>query len=151
MSIFGPPKEQKTQLYFREDNKFQFVRRRLEYSCLVERKGDLMLRGWKHFYGNQLFFPGYKKISADAVTLGFARDIILDPFDKIPKGDAVSEKPKAKDRPQLKKWIAQIAENQRHVYRSKRKNAAKEDLINNVLVGVIVVMIAGWIIRFASG
>ena len=149
--MFGPPIEKITQLYFRDDNRFQFVKRRLEYSCLVERKGDLMLRAWKHFYGNQLSFRGYKKISAGAVTLGFARDIILDPFDKITKGEAVSEKPKAKDRIGLKKWIAQIATNQRQVYQTQRKNTVKEDVINYALVGVLVIMIFGWIIRFSTG
>jgi len=112
-------KECKTQLYFQDDNKFRFIKRQLEYSCLVEKSKGELIRAWKHFFGNQLYFPGYKNISADTVTLGFARDIILDPFNKVPTGEAVSEKPKAKDAQGLKKWIAKVAENQRHIYRSK--------------------------------
>ncbi len=150
MNLLGS-KEYKTQLYFHDESKFRFVKRELAYSCLVERiKGEL-LRGWKHFYGNQLYFPGYKNISADTVTLGFARDIILDPFNKVPIGDAVSEKPKAKDSSGLKKWIAKIAENQRHLYRSQRKNTFKEDFVNWCLMGVLVIMVLAWLLSFVKG
>ena len=143
-------KERKTQLYFRDDNKFQFIKRDLAFSCLVERTGDTLKRAWKHFYGSQLFFPGYKNMSADSVSLGFARDIILDPFNKIPIGESVGEKP-GRDTVRLSKWIAKIAENQRHTYRSKRKNTKKEEMINLALVGVLIIMALAWGIRFASG
>ena len=145
---FGTSKEKKTQLFFRDDNKFQFIKRPLEYSCLVEKKGDIFIKGWKHFFGNQLFFAGYKKISADAVTLGFSRDIILDPFDRIPKGDSVSEKPKAKDEWSIKRWIAKIATNQRHIYQTKRKSTMKDDIINVALVAVLGSMTVAWLITF---
>jgi hypothetical protein len=144
-------KEYKTQLYFKDDNKFRFIRREVEYSCLVEKDKGNLVRGWKHFFGNQFYFPGYRGISADTITLGFARDIILDPFNKIPTGEAISEKPKAKDLAGLKKWIAKIAENQRHIYRSARKSTFKEDFINWSLMGVLVVMILMWAISFFKG
>jgi len=142
-------KEKKTQLYFRDDNKFQFIKREVAYSCLVEREKGVLIRAWKHFYGSQLFFPGYKNMSADSVTLGFSRDIILDPFNKIPTGESVGEKPNIKDKLSLVKWIAKIAENQRQTYRSKRKSTRKEDVINHALVGVLVIMILAWGIKFA--
>lgn len=149
MNIFN--KERKTQLYFRDDNKFQFVKRALEFSCLLEKASDVLKRGWKHFYGNQFFFPGYKRMSADSVTLGFARDIILDPFNKIPTGEEVGEKPDLKNKVSLKKWIAKIAENQRHTYRSKRQISRATDIINWALVGVLFVMIMAWAIIFLKG
>ena len=149
MNLTG--KERKTQLYFRDDNKFHFVKRLLEYSCLVEKKGDELKRGWKHFYGNQFFFPGYKRLSADSVTLGFARDIILDPFNKIQIGDSVGEKPDLKDKTSLKKWIAKIAENQRHTFRSKRQVSRTTDVINWTLSGVLLIMILVWAITFLRG
>ena len=149
MNILG--KEKKTQLYFRDDNKFQFIKRELAFSCLVERQDGTLKRAWKHFYGAQLFFPGYKNMSADSVTLGFSRDIILDPFNKIPSGESVGEKPSIKDKVSLGKWIAKIAENQRHTYRSKRKSTRKEDIINWALVGVLLIMVIAWVIKFAAG
>lgn len=148
MGIFS--KEQKTQLYFRDDNKFQFQKREVAYSCLVERQKGALKRAWKHFYGAQFFFPGYKNISGDSVTLGFSRDIILDPFNKIPSGEEVGEKPKVKDKLSLKKWIAKIAENQRNTYRSKRKSTVKDDIINWALIVVLFFMTLGWLIAFAK-
>jgi len=142
-------KERKTQLYFRDDNKFKFIKRELVFSCLVEKTGDALKRAWKHFYGAQLFFPGYKNMSADSVSLGFARDIILDPFNKIPSGEEAGEKPK--DKNSLSKWIAKIAMNQRHTYHSKRKSTKKEDMINIALIGVILIMIIAWGYKFAVG
>lgn len=147
MGVFT--KERKTQLFFRDDNKFSFIKRDLLYSCLIEKSGNALIKGWKHFYCNQFFFPGYKKISADAVTLGFSRDIILDPFNKIPAGESASEKPKD-NKESLSKWIAKVATNQRHIYQTKRQSTAKDDMINWALVGVIIVMIIGWLISYLT-
>lgn len=150
MGVFSS-KEYKTQLYFRDDNAFKFIKRELEFSCLVEKKAGELVRGWKHFFGNQLYFPGYRNMSADTVTLGGARDIILDPFNKVPEGNSVNNKPKTKDSTDLKKWIAKIAENQRHIYRVKRKSTIKEDVINYCLMGVLGVMVVAWLISFMIG
>lgn len=144
-------KEYKTQLYFKENNNFKFIKRELEYSCLVEKANGEIVRGWKHFFGNQLYFPGYKNITADTVTLGFARDIILDPFNKVPTGEAISEKPKPKDPTSLKKWIAKMAENQRHIYRTQRKSTAKEDIVNWALTAVLIIMVLMWAVVFLRG
>ncbi len=123
----------------------------MESSCLVEKSKGELVRGWKHFFGNQYYFAGYKGISAGTITLGFARDIILDPFNKIPTGDTVSEKPKSKDASGLKKWISKIAENQRHIYRTQRKSTFKEDFINWCLMGVLAVMVLMWGLSFYKG
>jgi hypothetical protein len=96
-------KELKTQLYFGDNNSFKFVKRPLENSCLLEKSGDTIKRAWKHFFCNELPFPGYKNISAGMVTPGFGRDIILDLFDKIPKGEEISDKPDHKNPSILKK------------------------------------------------
>jgi len=149
MGLFGK-KEFKTQLYFQDDDKFRFVKRLVEYSCLVEKVKGELVRGWKHFFSNQYYFSGYRGLSAGTITLGFARDIILDPFNKIREGAAVSEKPKADDS-SLKKWIAKIAENQRHIYRTLRKSTLKEDFINWSLMGVLIIMIIMWVLSFSKG
>jgi len=142
--------EKKTQLYFRDDNKFEFRKMPLKFSCFLEKKGESITRAWRHSYAGQYAFPGYKNISADTVTLAFARDIFLDPHNKIPAtttGDT-SAKP-TKER--VKEWIAKIAENQRQVYRAKRQGSTMHDYINYCLMGVIFFMIIGWLIRFATG
>jgi hypothetical protein len=139
--------EKRTQLMFQDDFKFKFIKRPLEFFCFVEKKNDLIERGWIHSYSNEYRFPGYKNISADAVTLTFNRDIILDPHNRIPEGTKTSEKPKS-DKESIKAWIAQIGENQRHTYRSKRKTYTKGDIVTFVLLGVLGVMILAWIIKF---
>ena len=149
-ALFGR-KEWKTQLHFQDDNKFHFKKRLVEFSCLVEKSNGELVRGWKHFFGNQLYFPGYKSISADTVTLGCDRDIILDPFNKIPVGDSVSEKPKSKDSKGMAKWLAKVAENQRHIYRSKRKNTIKEDFANWCLMSVLGIMVLVWMLMIIKG
>lgn len=149
MDLFS--KEKKSQLYFRDDNKFKFVKREIGFSCLLEKTKDTLKRGWKHFYGNQFFFLGYKKMSADTVTLGFARDIILDPFNKVSVGTAAGDKPDLKVAGSLQKWIATIAENQRHTYRSKRPTTMKTDIVNWSLIFVLFIMIVAWLITFMKG
>lgn len=119
----------------------------LEHSCLVEKKDNAIVRGWKHFYNAEIPFPGYKNMSADAVTLGFSRDIILDLFNKIPVGMSTSTKP-ASGEEALKKWIAKIAENMRHVYRSKRETRTTADVITWLIIGVDVLMFIAWLIKF---
>jgi len=85
-NILGTPKERRTQLHFRDDGTFEFRRLEIEDTFLIERKGDEIIRGWKHLYRNQFPFAGYKSIKADQVTLSFDRDIILDPYNLV-EGD----------------------------------------------------------------
>jgi len=139
MGLFTESVETKTQLYFRDTNKFKFVRRPLKFSCLVEMSRDIIKQGWKHFYATELPFAGYRKIPASMVTLGFPRDIILDPFNKIPVGEDVGQKPK-KSGEEIKKWIARIAENQRQTYRAKYKTSFWTDKIMWTEIGIIALL-----------
>ena len=149
MGIFTSNKEIKTQLFFRDDMQFEFVKRPLEFTCLVERAGEALKRAWKHFFMNQLPFAGYKGISADMVTLGYSRDIILDPFNKIPVGEELSEKP-SHTGDSLKRWIAKVAENQRHLYRSKRKEHTMVDKVAWALMVILGIMVIGWVVAFTT-
>lgn len=83
-NLFGSPKEQRTQLHFRDDGTFEFRKLDIEETFLVEKdKNGEIVKGWKHFYNNQFPFAGYKGIKADQVTMSFDRDIILDPYGLI--------------------------------------------------------------------
>lgn len=150
MGLFTAKKERKLQLYFRDDNKFEFKTRLLEFSSLIEKDGEAIIKGWKHFYACELPFGGYKKLHSNMITLGFGRDIILDPFNKVPVGEKLNEKP-ANNVDSLNKWIAKIAENQRHIYRTKRKSTLITNRIIWTEIGVIFVMLIVWAIRFATG
>ncbi len=140
--------EKKTQLYLRDDNKFEFRKLPLAYSCLLEKKGQEIKRAWWHSYSGQYNFSGYKNMSADTVTLGFARDIFLDLHGKIPITDDSTGKPKKEN---IAAWIAKIATNQRQIFRAKVQTHNTADIVNFCLIGVIVFMVLGWIIRYATG
>jgi hypothetical protein len=142
--------DRKTQLYFHDDGSFEFIKRPLEYSCLLEKNGEKIKRAWRHSFSGEYFFQGYKNIPADMVTLGFSRDIILDPQNRIPVTEDTSGKP-ASTKIDIKKWIAQIAENQRHIFRSKRKSTTKHDLFNYCLMGTLSLMVIGLVIGYATG
>ncbi len=139
-NIFGAPKEQRTQLFLRDDGKFEFRKMRIIDTFMVLIKGDLVLKGWKHFYRLQFPFAGYKGIKPDMVTLAYDRDIILDPFGIIREGD----KP-AKNMPiNENKWISDVAETQRYKHQSK---PTKQLLLARATlflgIGTIVFVLAG--------
>lgn len=138
--------EQKTQLYIRDDRKFTFRKLPLQYSCLLEKKGEKIVRAWRHSYIGEYLFLGYKNMSADMVTLSFGRDIFLDPHNKIPQTDDTSGKPK-----DIKKWIGQVGENMRFVYRAKAQNRSMNEWINYTLMGIALIMVIVWAIRFSTG
>ena len=125
------------QLFFDDDNTFMFIKRRMEFACLVEMSGELVKRAWKHFFSTQKNFPGYKKIPAGTVTLSSARDIILDPFNQVPAGESITQKPGSVPE-SIKKWIAKVAENQRFLYRGKRRSTTISEW---VIIGELCVFI----------
>lgn len=139
-------KEQKTQLFIRDDGKFQFRKMQLQYGCLIERKNEKIERAWRHSYVGEYNFHGYKNIAADRVTLGYSRDIFLDPHNKIPMTDDTTGKPK-----DIKKWIGGIAENMRFVYRAKVQGRTMNDWINYGLIVIDALIIIAWLFRFATG
>lgn len=147
MGLFTPKKERKTQLYFRDDNRFQFIPRELECSCLVEKEDGIIKKAWKHFYATELPFHGYMKITPTMVTIGFGRDIILDPFKRVPEGDLASNKPKP-TLDKIKSWIAKIAESQRQIRRTKRSTTFLTNKIIWAEIGLIFLFGVGWIMRY---
>ncbi|MFC2060612.1 hypothetical protein ACFLTZ_05965 [Chloroflexota bacterium] len=141
--------ERKTQIYFRDNHKFRFRKLFLDYSSLLEKDRGELKRGWRHTFAGEYYFPGHKGMTADSVTLGFARDIFLDPHDKVPVRDSdTSGKPGLDN---VAKWIARIATNQRQIYMPAGNKQTVSDAINIGLLGVLVLMVVGWLIRFAGG
>lgn len=147
--MFDSNKQMKTELFFKDNRNLVFKKRELYNSCLVERGPEnKLIRAGKHFFGCEIPFPGYRKIPSDMVTLGFSRDIILDPFDKVSRGIEINKKPDVKEKDSIKKWIAQIAENQRHIYRAKRETHVWTNRLTWMFIGVMVVELLVWAIAF---
>lgn len=151
MGLFDTKKQLKTELYFKDNRSFEFKKRELYNSCLVERgPEDKLMRASKHFFSCEIPFPGYKKIPADMVVLGCSRDIILDPFNKVPQGIEVNTKPNPKEKGAVKSWIAKIAENQRHIYRAKRETHVWTNRLTWVFITIIIVQLLIWAFAFMS-
>ena len=144
--------ERITQLFFKANRHFVFKKMPLKYSCLLEMDGERIKRGFKHFFGSEIPFRGYKNIPAAAVTLGFERDIILDPFNKIPTSKstdpAIGEKPDIKSKDNLFKWLAKVATNQLFIYRAKRGTDSHTNWISIALGSVLIIMIIGWLVSW---
>lgn len=130
-------REFRTQLYFYDDLSFEFIKRPVEASCLVEKKGEQIIRAWKDFYGTLFTFPGYKNMKPAHVSLGYSRDIILDPFNRVPTGESTTQKP-ASNAASVKAWIAKVAENQRHLIRGKRKSNTIAEYAQMAMIGLII-------------
>lgn len=136
MNIFGAPKERRTQLFFRDDGKFIFRKLFIEDTFLVEKKDKEIIKGWKHFYKLQFPFPGYKGIPADMVSLGYDRDIVLDPYNIVDQ----KEKPDKLKRINANSWITDVAEGQRYKHQIKPGSMLLLDKIT-VFIGVATLII----------
>jgi len=138
-NILGAPKEQRTQLFFRDDGKFIFRKLPIVDTFLVEKKGDDIVKGWKHFYKLQFPFAGFKGISADMVTMGFDRDIILDPFNIIDEKDKPDVRKKINENP----WITDVADGQRYKAQNKPSNKLLLEKITTFLgVATLFIVLA---------
>jgi len=138
VNLLGNPKEQRTQLYFRDDGSFIFRKFDVEDGFLVERKGsdNEVAKAWMMKYKLLQRFNGYKGIGADMVTLSFGRDILLDPFDKL----NINEKPE-KGASLIKEFVRKIAEAKcyRHEMKAKGNNMADKLVL---FMGSVMVLLA---------
>lgn len=140
MKPLFPGKEKRTQLYFRDDGQFQFRKLEIEDTFLVEKKDGAILRGWKHFFSLQFPFAGKRGIAADMVTLGFSRDIVLDPFDIIPSDEKPEKHKKLNDNP----WVSEVAESRVYKHQVAGQKMLLYDKITlglGVLTGMVVIAI----------
>lgn len=151
MSIFDKKPDERTQLHFNSDGSFEFRKRPLEDSCVVEKDEGKILKAWPHFYSAEYQFDGNGKIPADMVTLSFERDMILDPFGKIPVSDSVSGKPKQSDEPTVKKWLSQLAESQRYKVMNKPGSMLLINKITLFLGAGFILMVLGFLISRVGG
>lgn len=152
-NILGTPKEQRTQLHFRDDGTCEFRKLDIEDTFLVEKdKNGEIVKGWKHFYNNQFPFAGYKGIKSDQITLGFDRDIILDPYglietdkDNPNKSQKILNEAavKSKQSTGIQAWLADVGEARRL---KMMANRAKTSNYNKIILFLGITLIMGLII-----
>jgi len=152
--FMGSSKESKTQLMFYDDGSFEFKRRLFQDTCLIEKKDETIVKAWKHFYGTDLRFDGYRGcFKADMVALGFDRDFILDPFDRVPVSITPNAgKPDNRDEAKIKAWTAQVAEAQRYKVMNKPTTLLLWDKITMWWgIGLVLELIALGISKATGG
>lgn len=130
MGLLQATEEKRTQLFFHDGGSFEFRKLPFVDTCLVVKQDNTITKAWKHFYSNQIRFDGYKNFHADLVSLGYDRDFILDPFNRVPVLDNPGGKP-GKTNDSIKKWTAQIAESQRQKVNAKPGTSL---LVNKIVV-----------------
>lgn len=136
----GETRDQRTQLYFHDDGTFEFRKLDVDVACLIRRDNKgITLQAWRHYYKNQYPFSGYKKIKPDMVSLGYGRDIVLDPH-KILTDDELPELDKDINKLD-RKGIKEIAQAQ--CYRAENQKGASllVDKITTYL-GIPVIILA---------
>lgn|SRR3990172_7475186 len=138
MGIFSKnTRNTRRQTYFFDDGSFQTRSLLVEHGCLVIKKDNRVMQAWRHFYRAEIPYSGSKGIPPGQVTLGYSRDIILDPFDRVSKSkDAERGKPISRDPKDVKAYIAQIAEETR--YRESIKGGSMLHL-NKIILGLIAI------------
>jgi hypothetical protein len=150
VNLTGELKERRTQLHFFDDGSFKFRVLPLKDSCIAQETDGKVLKAWPHFYAGEIQFDGHKGIQGDMVTLSFDRDMILDPFERVPISESTSGKPR-KDDVSVKKWLAQIAESQRYKVMSKPSSMMLIDKITLFLGSGFILMVLGFVISKVSG
>lgn len=153
-NILGAPKERRTQLLFRDDGAFQFRKMDIEKTFLIEKKQDIVVRGWVLSHRNQYPFDGYGSIKADQVTISHNRDILYDPYKLVEQKDkpeilappTVANKIKGNGAGQLtgvQIWLAQVGEDAREQILSKRDKKSNLDKMTTWLsVAMIIEIVA---------
>ena len=136
-SIFGTPKEQGTQLYFRDDVGFQFRKLDIEDTFLVEKNSQKeATKAWMLRYKLLRRFDGFKGIGADMVTVSYARDIVFDPFRQLNE----SEKPE-KGKALIKDFVKKIAEAKCYQHERTAKGSTLAEKVV-VYMGIVMILLA---------
>jgi len=127
----------RTQLFFRDDYTFAFRKLPIVESFMIEGKKDKPTKAWRHFFKLQFPFDGYRNIPADAVSIGFDRDIFYDPFNVL---DTKEKPAKGFDGTAAlrKPWVQEIATAQ--VYKHQQQKP-KGLLMDKVTVGLMIVLV----------
>lgn len=147
MSIFGPPKARRMQLYHHDNGDLEFIRRDIVGISATEfDETKTPKRSWIDYYKCLYPFDGYKNIPADVIQLAYSRHFHLEIHD-ILSDDERPPDDDAMDTP----FISGIAE-ARCIELSK---AAKPRSIYEkmtVILGIALVLeVLLWGIGYATG
>lgn len=127
----------RTQLFFRDDYTFSFRKLSIFKGFFILGKKDKPKAAWAHKFKLQFSFNGYKGIPADAVSIGFDRDILFDPYSILEP----AEKPKkglSGPGPLSQPWVSDIAT--ASVYEHQHQKP-KSLMMDKVTLGLTIVLV----------
>ena len=137
MGLFGTPKEQGTQVLFRDDGSFIIRNLEIVDGFLVEKDNEGVGRyAWMMFYKLLKRFEGFKNIGAGNVTLSYNRDVVFDPFNQLSE----TEKPE-KGEGLKKEFIRKRADAKCYRHERSAKGSLLLEKIT-VFMGIIAVILA---------
>ena len=136
------------QLLLHDDHSFEFVRREVIDTCLVETKGSgdekEYLHAWLHRHDNQFAIAGYQSVPPGLVTVSTERDIIEDVFGVIPAvelpGGKVEKNRNGRGSSPMEQWDGTIVDAR---VRKMQGNRAKSHGSDKVITTLAIMNVAG--------
>ncbi len=144
---FGTLEEKRTQMFFRDNEKVTFRPLCLDGTSLVEKVNNKPVAAFKRYYKSEFPFAGYGKMPAARVTLGYPRDIVLDPFGILAKGErppTIEELAGRRINPLSSPFVAKIGADKRYRLSAKKPSAAIWD--KYTVVELIAIILLGFAI-----
>lgn len=140
-SFMSGPSNEGLQILFKDCRSVKFRKLPIEHTCLCEKKGDDILRGWKHLYKNQYLHRGFKNLPVGKATLSFERDIVLNINNVLSEKDLPAKGGDIKQHKDIGiSRIRQIA--------AKPKVNPGQELINLALTIALLILVLGWMIGY---
>ena len=113
----------------------------IEHTCLSEKKGDVVLRGWKHYFKTQYQHRGYKNLPSGKIILSFERDIVLNNHGILTENELPKKGGDIKQHSDIGvSRIRQIA--------AQPKINPQTEVLNLVLSIALIILVLGWMIGY---
>ena len=143
-NLFGSmsaPANEVLQILFKDNRSVKFRKLPMEHTCLCEKKGDVHLRDWKHYYRLSYFHRGFKALPVGKATISFERDIVLNLHGILQEKELPLKGGDIKQHRDI--GISRI----RQIAAKPYVNPATE-VINVVLSVALIILVLGWMIGY---
>lgn len=138
------PQNKSLQVLFKDNRSVKFRLLPIEHTCLSEKVGDTVIRGWKHYYINQYLHRGYKNLPVGKATISFERDIVLNIHNALSENELPKKGGDIKQHKDIGiSRIRQIA--------AQPGIGRNQEFLNLILSVVLIIMVLGWMIGYGLG
>jgi len=145
------------QLLPHDDHSFEFVKREVIDTCLVETKGSgeekEFIHAWLHLHANQYAFAGCQNVPPGLVTVSTERDILEDVFGVVPAeerpGGKIEKSRNGKGTSPVERWLGNIVDARVSKMAGHRGKSERMDKVITTLSIMNVMGVLGIIIQVA--